>query len=202
MDTPLQYSPGSINEQVISLLDITATTLWMAGIEKPAGMHSQLFLGENTDPSRTYAFSARDRIDETVLRMRSVRGKRFHYIRNYSEGQGFAALNRYKEKCFAIKPLMRQLMDDDLLVGPALELMQPMPYELLYDSEEDPHEINNLATSENPEYEEVLMRMRDALDTWEAETDDLGRWPEPDEIISPFEKEMHDWFGTPDWYDK
>lgn len=200
MDVPPQYESGSINEEVISLLDINATTLWMAGIDRPAGMQSQLFLGGNPDTPRTYTFSARDRIDETVLRMRSVRGKKYHYIRNYNEGEGFATLNRYKEKCFPIKPLMRQLMADDQLTGPAMELMRPMPYELLYDTEADPHEINDLSASKNQEDIAVLMRMRAALDTWEVETNDLGRWLEPEGVVAPFEKEMHDWFGTPNWY--
>ncbi len=201
MDTPPQYEVGGVNEDVVSLLDLTATTLEMAGIKKPRGMQSRRILGEKADPPRTYAFSARDRIDETVLRMRSVRGKKYHYIRNYSEGEGFATLNRYKEKCFMIKPLMRELMAEGKLTGPALQLMQPMPYESLYDTEADPHEINNIATSTNPEHREALLSMRAALDTWIAETGDLGEWPEPEEIVAPFEKEMHDWFGTPDWVD-
>jgi hypothetical protein len=44
--------------------------------------------------------------------------------------------------------------------------------------------------------------MRIALDTWIVETQDRGEFPEPDEIVAPFDKEMHDWFGTPDWYKK
>ena len=199
MEAPPQFERGGVNGDVISLLDITATTLWMADIEKPEGMQSRQFLGENPDPPRTMAFSARDRIDETVLRMRSVREAKYHYIRNYSEGEGFATLNRYKEKCFMIKPLMRELMTQGRLTGPALELMQPMPYELLYDTEADPHEINNLAASTNPEHQAALLRLRAALDVWEEETNDLGRIPEPEDIVAPFEKEMHDWFGTPDW---
>jgi hypothetical protein len=99
-----------------------------------------------------------------------------------------------------IKPLMRQMLATGELTGPALELMQPMPYELLYDTEADPHEISNLAQSTNPADREALFRMRAALDTWETETGDLGRWPEPEGIIAPFVQEMHDWFGTPDWY--
>jgi arylsulfatase A-like enzyme len=200
VSAPPQYEVGGVNDDVISLLDITATTMWMAGIDRPAGMQSRLFLGERPDPPRTFAFSARDRIDETALRMRSVRGKKYHYIRNYSEGEGFSTLNRYKEKCFMIKPLMRQMLATGELTGPALELMQPMPYELLYDTEADPHEISNLAQSTNPADREALFRMRAALDTWETETGDLGRWPEPEGIIAPFVQEMHDWFGTPDWY--
>ena len=41
---------------------------------------------------------------------------------------------------------------------------------------------------------------RTALDTWIVETQDRGEFPETEEIVAPFEKEMHDWFGTPDWY--
>ncbi len=202
ISAPRQYKAGGFNDEVISLLDLTATTLWMAGIETPMGMQSRCFLGERPDPPRTYAFSARDRIDETVLRMRSVRDKRYHYIRNYSPGEGFATLNQYKEKCFMIKPLMRDLMSSGQLTGPPLELMMPMPYELLYNTVDDPHEINNLADSSSSEDQEALIRMRAALDTWEVETGDLGYWPEPEEIVAPFEKEMHDWFGTPKWYKK
>ena len=59
----------------------------------------------------------RDRIDETVNRIRSVRGKRYHYIRNYYPDRHFTSLNRYKEKCFPIKPLMRKLMAEGKLIA-------------------------------------------------------------------------------------
>ncbi len=198
---PAGFVSGDTNTDVVSLLDITATTLAIAGIAPPPTMHSRVMLGPGRAPPRTYAFSARDRIDETVNRIRSVRGQRFHYIRNYYPDRHFTSLNRYKEKCFMIKPLMRELMAEGKLTGPALDLMQPMPYESLYDTEADPHEINNIATSTNPEHREALLSMRAALDTWIAETGDLGEWPEAREIVAPFEKEMHDWFGTPDWVD-
>ncbi|MBK8501550.1 MAG: sulfatase [Saprospiraceae bacterium] len=198
---PPQYKAGSVHEEVISLLDITATTLQMAGITKPDGMQSRIFMGEQPDPPREYAFSARDRIDETVNRIRSVREKRYHYIRNYMPKQGLASLNRYKEKCFLVMPLMRQMYADGQLSGAAAELMEPLPYEQLYDTEADPHEINNLVDSEKSKHKEVLLRLRSALDKWMEETLDLGGIPEDDEIIAPIEKEMHDWFGTPAWYD-
>ena len=202
LQAPSQYLPGKVSKEIISLLDITATTLQMAGIPRPLSMQSRVFLGEPADTPRTYAFSARDRIDETVNRIRSVRETRYHYMRNYMPDQGFASLNRYKEKCFAVKALMRELHATGQLSGAAAELMEPLPYEQLYDTWEDPHEIHNLAESENPEHREALFRLRAALDTWVAETGDQGEWLEPKEIILPFEKEMHEWFGTPDWYTK
>lgn len=199
---PAHYKPGSVNDHVISLLDVTATTLWIGGVPRPALMQSRIFLGDRADPPRKYAFSARDRIDETVNRIRSVRDKRYHYLRNYMPEQGFASLNRYKEKCFLVKPLMRRLLAEGKLAGPPADLMKPLPFEQLFDTESDPHEIKNLAESKKPEHRQALIRLRAALDVWITETGDLGQWPEPPEIVAPFEKEMHNWFGTPEWYHK
>jgi N-sulfoglucosamine sulfohydrolase len=191
--------PGSVSHRVVSLLDLTATTLSIAGIQRPLGMQSRVFLGKDADPPRSFAFAARDRIDETVIRMRSVHDERYHYIRNHTPGAGFETLNRYKEKCFLVKPLMRQLKAQGKLSGPALELMKPFPDEMLFDTQSDPHEIRNLVASKKPAHRAMLHRMRAALDAWGPETGDRGHIVEPDAIVAPFVKEMHDWFGTPDW---
>ena len=191
--------PSVVSDRVISLLDLTATTLAIAGVERPAGMQSRVFLGDNADPPRRFAFAARDRIDETVVRMRSVHGRRYHYIRNYTPGAGFETLNRYKEKCFLVKPLMRELKAQGKLNGPPLELMSPFPDEMLFDTTDDPHEIHNLANSTKPEHLAALGRLRSAMDTWIVETGDRGHIPEPSEVVAPFEIEMHNWFGTPQW---
>lgn len=195
-------SAGAVSDRIVSLLDLTATTLSLAGIDRPFGMQSRVFLGEQADPPRTYAFAARDRIDETVVRMRSVHDRRYHYLRNYTKGAGFKTLNRYKEKCFLVKPLMRELEAAGKLSGPPLELMQPFPNEMLFDTQADPHEIQNLAKSTDPEHQAALLRLQSALDTWIVESGDRGHIAEPDEVVAPFEKEMHNWFGTPDWVRK
>jgi len=198
---PPQIRPGAVNEQVISLLDVTATTLAIGGVPRPPLMQSRSFLGAPGDPRRQYAFSARDRIDETVQRIRSVRDARWRYIRNFTPGPTFASLNRYKEKCFLVIPLMRELQTQGKLTGPPAELMSLRgPSEELYDLEADPHEIRNLVHSTQAEPREALLRLRAALDVWIGETGDRGQWPEPPEAIAPLEKEMHDWFGTPAWF--
>lgn len=198
---PPQYRPGTLNDQIVSLIDVTATTLAIAGIERPALMQGRVFLGERVDAPRRYAFAARDRIDETVQRIRSVHDERFHYLRNYTEGPTFASLNRYKEKCFLIYPLMREWHAAGKLTGPPRELMERRgPGEELYDTQADPHEIHNLAASSLPEHRDALARLRAALDTWIVDTGDRGVVPEPAAVVAPFAKEMHDWFGTPAWY--
>ena len=115
-------------------------------------------------------------------------------------GRGFPSLNRYKEKCFLVKPLMRRLYEQGKLSGPAAVLMQAPPPEMLYDTENDPYEIHNLVNSDIPEHRKILEEMRQALDNWILETGDLGSNLEPDSLVAKFEKEMDDWFGTPGWY--
>jgi arylsulfatase A-like enzyme len=199
--SPANYNAGSVKDEVVSLIDLTPTTLGFAGIEKPYGMQGRIFLGDQVGPERTYAFSARDRVDETINRVRSVRGEKYHYIRNYYPSRHFTSLNRYKEKCFPIKPLMRRLMKEGKLKGPPADLMSPtVSPEQLFDIENDPHEINNLAHSKKTHHRQALLKMRTALDVWIVETQDRGEFLEPKHIVAPFEKEMHDWFGTPDWY--
>lgn len=197
---PAGYSPGTVSDRIVSLIDVTATTLTLAGLERPPLMQGRVFLGERADPPRQFAFAARDRIDESVQRIRSVHEARFHLIRTYTEGPTFASLNRYKEKCFLIQALMRDLHTAGRLTGPARDLMERRgPGEELYDTRNDPHEIHNLVNSPLPEHREALARLRAALDTWITDTGDRGAVPEPAEVVTPFTKEMHDWFGTPAW---
>ncbi len=197
---PAKFRPGTVDDRLLSLIDLTATTLSMANIRVPALMHGRAFVGNEVGMERQYVFSARDRIDETQIRLRSVRERRYHYIRNFTPGAGFSTLNRYKEKCFLVLPLMRRLHAANQLTGAAAELMRDFPDEMLYDTHLDPHETHNLASSDRPEHQSMLLRLRTALETWMVETNDQGAVPEGAEVVAPFEKEMHEWFGTPAWY--
>src|SRR5262249_28068360 len=112
----------------------------------------------------------------------------------------FASLNRYKEKCFPIIPLMRQMHSQGQLMGAAAATMELSgPSEELYDVERDPYEIHNLIDSTDPRHQSALTRLRAALDAWIVETGDRGSQTEPEPIITRAKQEMHDWFGTPTW---
>jgi arylsulfatase A-like enzyme len=50
-----------------------------------------------------------------------------------------------------------------------------MPEEELYDMENDPWELHNLAKSDQPEVKEALARLRGVLEKWIVDTDDHGR---------------------------
>jgi arylsulfatase A-like enzyme len=200
---PPQYRPGTVCDQVISLIDLTATTLALAGVPRPERMQGRVFLGPDADPPRDHAVGARDRIDETVQRIRSVHDGRLHYIRNFMPDRPFPALNRYKEKCFLVMPLMRRMHAEGTLNPVQAALLAPrLPDEELYDTANDPHEVRNLALSHEPDHQAALKRLRALLDRWIRETGDQGGEPEPPGVVARYEKEMHDWFGTPGWAER
>lgn len=197
---PTGIVAGSVDERPVSLIDITATTLNLVGLPKPSLMQGRILFGDQAEPKRSFVFAARDRIDETQQRIRSVHDGRYHYVRTISTGPTFASLNRYKEKCFPVMPLMRELYAAKQLQGAPLRLMERTgPCEELYDLQSDPYEITDLVHSEDSLHREALIRMRAALDTWMVETGDRGFHPEPESLLAPFRKEMDEWFGTPEW---
>jgi arylsulfatase A-like enzyme len=186
---PPRFKPGSVDGRLIAAIDLAATTLAIAGVRKPPKMQGQVFLGPDADPARQYVFGARDRCDETVFRIRTVRDRRYRYIRNFMPERPFLQINRYKEASYPMIPLMRKLHAEGKLNATQAVLLAPSrPAEELYDLEHDPYEIHNLVQS--PEHQAVLRRLRDVLDEWIDESRDQGRTPEPPEIVQAWEDTM------------
>jgi arylsulfatase A-like enzyme len=191
---PDGFNPGEMDSRLLSIIDLSATTLSIAGIAPPMLMQGRVFLGEEADLPRQYVFGGRDRGDETVDRIRTVRDKRYRYIRNYYPERAFLQLNRYKEWSYPVLSLMRSLHEKGALNEVQEYLMNPTrPPEELYDLEQDPYEIKNLAAS--PEYSSLKKHLAAALDTWIMETNDQGRFPEPDAVIEHWEQEMKDYYS-------
>lgn len=183
LPTPSHFRPGTASDQLISAIDFLPTMMSLAGGRKPPLMQGRIFLGPNADPPRQYVFGARDRCDETVFRFRTVRDARYRYIRNYTPERPFLQPNAYKEHQYPVWNLLKQLDQEGKLTPPQKFLTAAtMPAEELYDTLNDPHETKNLVNSPLPEHQEALARLRAALDVWLVETDDQGRFPEPEEV--------------------
>ncbi len=183
---PGRIAPGSINDQLVSLFDLGPTVLSLAGVKVPAHMQAQPFLGAQKKAPRRYAFSHRDRMDEAHDMVRSVMGKRYHYIRNFHPDRTNAQYIDYLEEMPTMQELRRLFKEHFSALGPGygkaldaaqLAFMLPTkPAEELYDVTVDRHEIHNLAAS--PQHQSILREMRAALEQWQQETKDLGRVPE------------------------
>ncbi|HEY0072528.1 MAG TPA: sulfatase [Abditibacteriaceae bacterium] len=174
---PAQIEPGKTDERLIEAIDFAPTMLDIAGVAKPANMQGRVFLGERAEAPRQYAFGARDRCDETVMRIRTVRDARFRYIRNFMPEVPLLAPNKYKEKQYPVWNLLKELNAQGQLTAAQAALCAPTrPPEELYDLHLDPHQIHNLAAE--PQHAAALAHLRGVLDKWMEETNDQGRFAE------------------------
>ncbi len=177
---PKQIKPGCVDDRLLEAIDLAPTMLAIAGTAIPPKMQGQPFLGETAAAPKQFVFGARDRCDETATRIRTVRDARYRYIRNFTPEVPLLAPNNYKERQYPVWNLLKQLHAEGKLTPPQAFLCQPrMPDEELYDLQADPHQIHNLAASDQPELKAELKRLRSVLDKWIVDTDDHGRIPEP-----------------------
>lgn len=175
---PAKFTPHSVDSRLLNLIDLAPTMIDIAGGSKPPKMEGHIFLGDRCEPDQKYVFGSRDRCDETVMRIRTVRDTRYRYIRNFMPEVPLMAPNAYKEKQYPVWSLIKELYASDKLTPIQATLCQSrMPEEELYDLETDPYEVNNLATSAQPSHQKVLKRLRCALEKWMTDTQDQGRIP-------------------------
>jgi arylsulfatase A-like enzyme len=165
-------------DDVVEHIDLGATSLALAGIDIPATMQSRDILAANYQP-RQYVFAARDRADETIDLIRSVRDTRWKYIRNGFPNRPYLQPNRYKDNKPIVQAMRRLHAAGQLSPEQSLIMAETRPLEELYDTEADPFEFRNLAS--DPAHAERLAAMRSALLHWQSETGDVAQ-PESEDI--------------------
>ncbi|MFP6663042.1 MAG: sulfatase [Deltaproteobacteria bacterium] len=172
---PPGLAPGSIDERLVSFVDLAPQILAWAGVAAPANMVGHAFAGPAAGPPRRYVFAARDRLDIFADRARSVRDDSFLYIRNwFPEEPGF--LDLAYRNTIAMMGEWRELYAAGKLDAVQAAWFEPRGAEELYDVRTDPHQVRNLAG--DPQYAAPLARMRGALNDWLGSYDDLGAIPE------------------------
>ena len=170
--------PGSVCGDLISLIDLAPTVLRLAQLDVPDYMQGQPFLGEESTNKRTYVYAARDRMDERYDVIRAVRDRRFKYLRNYEPQRAYYQYMNTPEQGATMREIRRVHALGELPPAAEYWMASEKPVEELYDLQADPHEICNLA--QDPEWRDVLLRLRNAHLDWVQETGDLGLIPEPE----------------------
>jgi len=153
-------APGSVDERLVSTIDLAPTVLSLAGVDVPRHLQGRPFVGPAAEP-RDYAYAARDRYDTAYDMVRALRDRRFKYLRNFYPGSPRAIWVPYRDRHPISQELWR-LEAEGKLEGPRRIMFEPRPAEELYDTDNDPHEIHNLAG--DPAHRETLDRMRRAMD--------------------------------------
>ncbi len=181
---------GETNTNFAQQIDLAPTTLAIAGAQIPSWMQGRNLLYTSLAP-RDAVYSARDRCDETMEHLRSVRTERYKYIRNYLNERPHLQPNAYKDGKEIVKRL-RELHSQGKLneLQEKLLFAPQRPPEELYDLEKDPQELNNLAA--DPAHAETLALMRKKLAEWESSTNDQGR---KSESPAQYESDMAVYLG-------
>jgi len=128
---------GKVREDLIEHIDLAAASLTLSGISLPSTMQSHDVFAKDHQP-REAVFAARDRADETVDHIRSVRTAQWLYIRNFLPQRPHLQPNNYKDhkRCYIA---LRQARAEGRLDAVQEALFAPTrPAEELHDTQADP----------------------------------------------------------------
>ena len=182
---------GVVRDDLVEHIDLAALTLAAAGLPVPPTMQGRDLFAKDHQP-RTEVFAARDRCDETVEKIRSLRTRRFLYIRNFHPQRPHLQPNRYKDGKDIVIALRSAHeagtlppLTEDLLFAPT------RPAEELYDTTADPWQNHNLAA--DPAHAATLADLRTRLDAKLVETRD----PAP-ESEAMYDSDMAEYLKKPD----
>ena len=174
--------PGTRRTEQTALLDISAASLTLAGIPVPDYMDTVNLFDEGS--RRDHIFAARDRCEWTVDRVRSVIGERYHYIKNFMTDRPLAQPS-FRDSWPEIVRAKEMYARGELTPAQALPY-GPRPAEELYDLQDDPHELVNLA--DDPDHREALQELRRLVAKWIEDTDDKGQYAEPKAALQILKK--------------
>ncbi|MEJ5260511.1 MAG: sulfatase [Anaerohalosphaeraceae bacterium] len=177
---PGVVKPGVRTEAMIQYADILPTLIEAAGGTVPTGQFDgtsflEVLTGKK-DGHRRYTYGMHNNIPEGgAYPIRSARDSRYRYIRNLLPER--VHIQRYvmgpignKHTHYWSSWMLAAVEDEKAyqLVSRYLK----RPGEELYDSNNDPYELNNLA--DNPQYADVKRRLSEELDQWMKEQSDPG----------------------------
>lgn len=176
----LDLPVGGHVDGFVSFMDFAPTLLHLAGLDIPSEMDGTPFLREDLPlkmlNERKEAFGYGDRFDELYAFTRTVRRGNYKYSRNFVPYQpkGFYAFYRYKMEAFKE---WRELYEKGQLSAVQRSFFEPQAPEALYDLENDPYELHNLAGEAR--FTSKLKELRTALKAHMLDKNDLGLFPEP-----------------------
>lgn len=169
------YAPGSTTNRLVTFLDFAPTILSLVGIPIPDYMQGKAFMGNQIQPEQEYAYGFRSRMTERFDLYRTVRDKKYRYIRNYMPHKIYGQNDEYMMQARSV-----QSWHNEFVHGRTNQIQsrfwESKPTEELYDTDTDPDNVINLA--EKPEYKGILEQMRKANRDWIIQTEDMGFIPE------------------------
>ena len=178
---PGKIKPGSVSDALIEYIDVLPTFIDAAGGTQRPVLQGKTLLpvlfGKKKDHKK-YVFgemTTRGIINGSEhFGIRSVRSKKFKYIRN------FTPETKFQNACTksSIFKSWQKKAENDKDAADKVERYENRPAEELYDITQDPYEWKNLAG--NPEYAKIKAELKGELDRWMEEQGDKGQQTELD----------------------
>ena len=183
---PAKYKAGSVNDELISTIDLVAETILMGNGQIPKWMQGRSFLRATSVP-RKRVYTAVDRIGNIDSRSRAVRTAQFKYIRNFKQpGTVVEASTYYRRATHPLYHLISLMHEKGQLDPIQQQLVRPIVEEELYDLSTDPYETKNLIG--NSDYSMVRKELNSVLKRWLEQSRDLGMREDSEEIVAYFHK--------------
>ena len=172
---PRDYASGASTQRLVGFIDLAPTLLSIAGIQPPTHMQGHAFMGRFDAPEQPYLYGFRGRMDERYDMARSVRDKRFVYVRNFMPHRPAGQYLQYMFQTPTTQ-VWKAAFDAGQLNDAQSAFWQLKPREELYDLKTDPDEVYNLA--DVAEHQETLGRLRRAQRELALRIRDVGYLPE------------------------
>lgn len=168
--------PGGVVDAPVTLIDLPATLLSIAGVAQPAQMTGTPLLGRRIGAPATYAFGSRDRMDEPYDLVRTVTDGRWRYIRNYMPHRALGQHVGYEWDMQRSYREWDALYRAGRLTEQQARFFEPKRFEELYDLKNDLDQVNNLI--DEPGASATAKRLRKSLDHHMLAINDNGFLPE------------------------
>lgn len=172
---PESWQPGGKSDRLVGFIDLAPTVLSLANVQPPEHMQGRAFLGPYAQPEPEFSYGFRGRMDERYDMVRTVRDKRYVYLRQYMPHRIYGQHVSYMFETPTTQ-VWKRLYDEGKLTPPKTYFWETKPPEELYDLQNDPDEVDNLASA--PEHHATLERFRKAEREWVTSIRDTGFLPE------------------------
>ena len=175
----IDHKRGTRTDGFVSFIDFGPTVLNLASIVPHKELDGQAFFGKDISATdlakRDEVFGHADRFDEKFDMVRTYRKGKWKYIRNYQAYYADGLQNNYRYRQLAYDN-WRNLYRADRLNPVQRQFFERRPVEQLFNLENDPHEINNLAA--DSDQAKRLTEMRRLLKNKMKSINDLSFYPE------------------------